>query len=101
MRHLERLVGEEAFRDGLREYLQAFRFGNATWPELIDILDRRTGTDLRSWSAVWVEEPGRPTVTVRRGSGGDAPAGRLTLAQSDPAAASAPLAAAARAAPGL
>ena len=86
MRHLERIVGDEAFRDGLREYLQAFRFGNATWPELIDILDRRTGTDLRSWSAVWVEEPGRPTVTVRRGSGGDAPAGRLTLSQSDPAA---------------
>ena len=86
MRHLERLVGEERFRDGLREYLQAFRYGNATWPELIDILDRRTGTDLRSWSAVWVEEPGRPTVTVRRGSGGDAPAGRLTVAQSDPAA---------------
>ena len=85
MRHLERLVGEARFRDGLREYLRAFQYGNATWPDLIDILDPRTETDLRSWSAVWVEEPGRPTVTVRRGSGGDAPAGRLTVAQSDPA----------------
>ncbi len=85
MRHLERLVGEARFRDGLREYLRAFRYGNATWPDLIDILDRRTETDLRSWSAVWVEEPGRPTITVRRGFGGDAPAGRLTVAQSDPA----------------
>ena len=85
MRHLERLVGEERFRDGLREYLRTFAYGNATWPELIDILDRRTGTDLRSWSAVWVEEPGRPTVTVRRDSGDGARGGRITLAQSDPA----------------
>ena len=86
MRHLERLVGEERFRDGLREYLRTFAYGNATWPDLIDILDRRTGTDLRSWSAVWVEEPGRPTITVRRESGDDATAGRLALAQEDPAA---------------
>ena len=85
MRHLERLVGEERFRDGLREYLRTFAYGNATWPDLIDILDRRTGTDLRSWSGVWVEEPGRPTVTVRRESGDGAAAGRLTLAQEDPA----------------
>ena len=85
MRHLERLVGEERFRDGLREYLRTFRYGNATWPDLIDILDRRTGTDLRSWSAVWVEEPGRPTVTVARGAGGGDAGGRITLEQSDPA----------------
>ena len=86
MRHLERLVGEEGFREGLREYLRTFGYGNATWPDLIDILDRRTGTDLRSWSAVWVEEPGRPTVTVRRGAGDGGPGGRITLEQSDPAA---------------
>ena len=72
MRHLERLVGEERFRDGLREYLRTFRYGNATWPDLIDILDRRTGTDLRSWSAVWVEEPGRPTSRRGGAGGGDA-----------------------------
>ena len=84
MRHLERLVGEGRFRDGLREYLRTFAYGNATWPELIDILDRRTAADLRAWSAVWVEEPGRPTVTVRREAGGGASAGRLTLTQADP-----------------
>ena len=86
MQHLERLVGEEGFRDGLREYLRTFGYGNATWPDLIDILDRRTGTDLRSWSAVWVEEPGRPTITVRRSAGGGDPGRRITLEQSDPAA---------------
>ncbi len=85
MRQLERLVGEEGFRDGLREYLRTFAYGNATWPDLIDILDPRTATDLRSWSAVWVEEPGRPTVTVGRGAGGGDAGGRITLEQSDPA----------------
>ena len=66
MRQLERLVGEDRFRDGLREYLQTFRYGNATWPDLIDILDRRADAGLPAWSAVWVEEPGRPVVTTER-----------------------------------
>jgi aminopeptidase N len=64
MRHLEALMGEELFRDGLREYLKAHAFGNATWTDLIDVLDKRTPEDLRAWSRVWVEEPGRPTVTT-------------------------------------
>jgi aminopeptidase N len=62
MRHLERRVGEDVFRDGLREYLDRFRFANATWPDLIAILDRRSPDDLAAWSRVWVEEAGRPTV---------------------------------------
>jgi aminopeptidase N len=62
MRHLESLMGEDVFRDGLREYLKNHAFGNATWSELIAILDRRTPTDLTEWSRVWVEEPGRPTI---------------------------------------
>ena len=64
MKHLEILMGEEAFRDGLREYLAEYQFGNATWLDLVDILDRRTPTDLASWSDVWVREAGRPSVNV-------------------------------------
>ncbi|QNF33933.1 aminopeptidase [Adhaeribacter swui] len=60
MRQLERLMGAEAFRDGLREYLKKYAFGNATWPDLIQILDARTPTDLQAWNQVWVNEPGRP-----------------------------------------
>ncbi|WP_457652453.1 M1 family aminopeptidase [Rhodocaloribacter sp.] len=83
MKHLERLVGEEAFRDGLREYLGAFAYGNATWPDLIGLLDRRADADLTAWSRVWVEEPGRPTVEVRAARAGGR-LERLTLFQSDP-----------------
>jgi aminopeptidase N len=78
MRQLEARVGEEAFRDGLREYLETFAYGNAAWPDLIDILDARSPEDLSAWSRVWVDEPGRPTITVRR-AGDD-----LVLEPSDP-----------------
>ena len=60
MRQLERLMGADAFRQGLREYLKNYRFSNATWPELIRILDRLTPADLQAWNKVWVNTPGRP-----------------------------------------
>jgi len=71
MRHLEALLGDENFRDGLREYLKAHAFANATWSDLIDVLDRRTPMDLQQWSRVWVDQPGRPTVeTILEVNGG-------------------------------
>jgi aminopeptidase N len=72
MRQLEMIVGENAFRDGLRGYLKRFSFGNATWDDLIRILDRRTRENLARWSRAWVEERGRPrfTTDVRIGSNG-------------------------------
>ena len=87
MRHLERLVGEESFRDGLREYLDTYRYGNATWPDLIRILDTRSDTDLAAWSAVWVDEPGRPLVEVAVEVVVEGPRTRgttLTVSQRDP-----------------
>ena len=62
MRMLADLLGEEAFRDGIQEYLKAYLYGNADWHDLIAILDRRTPLDLRAWSRVWVEEKGMPTI---------------------------------------
>ncbi|MEJ2187748.1 MAG: M1 family aminopeptidase [Gemmatimonadota bacterium] len=62
MRQLEALVGADTFRDGLREYLKAHEYGNATWPDLIRVLDKRTDEDLAAWSHAWVEQPGRPTI---------------------------------------
>jgi aminopeptidase N len=62
MRQLELLMGPAAFRDGLREYLKNHAFANATWPDLVAVLDSRTPADLAAWSRAWVEEPGRPTI---------------------------------------
>jgi aminopeptidase N len=66
MRQLELLIGEDRFRQGMQEYLETFSFANATWPALIGILDARTETDLRAWSEVWVNSPGRPEFRDRR-----------------------------------
>ncbi|HYN06666.1 MAG TPA: M1 family aminopeptidase [Vicinamibacterales bacterium] len=83
MRQLELLMGPEAFRDGLREYLKNHAFGNATWPDLVSVLDARTPVDLVAWSQAWVDEPGRPTIetdlTVQDGR-----VQRLALRQRDP-----------------
>ena len=56
------LMGEEEFRDGVREYLSKFAIGNANWSELIDILDKYTEHDLNEWVLVWANSVGRPTI---------------------------------------
>ncbi len=60
MRQLERLMGAEAFKNGIQEYLKKFSFGNADWPQLIKILDDSTAANLQAWNKVWVNTPGRP-----------------------------------------
>jgi aminopeptidase N len=64
MRQLEMILGEDSFRDGLREYLNAHAFANAAWTDLVNVLDARTLEDLAAWSHAWVEEPGRPTLAT-------------------------------------
>jgi len=80
MRQLERLMGKEKFQQGVREYLKKFANGNASWPELISILDKYAGADLQEWNKVWVNEPGRPVVDYtieKKGS----KIGRFTIKQ--------------------
>jgi aminopeptidase N len=83
MRQLERLLGADAFRDGLRAYLKRHAFGNATWPDLIQELDGRTPADLVAWSQAWVDEPGRPRITTEIDISG-AHVDRLAFRQEDP-----------------
>ncbi|MEM1120603.1 MAG: M1 family aminopeptidase [Bacteroidota bacterium] len=60
MKQLEAIMGEENFRQGLQEYLTTYSFDNATWDDLIVILDKRTDLDLKTWSQAWVKETGMP-----------------------------------------
>ena len=64
MKHLELMVGEETFQKGMQTYLSTYAFENATWPDLIKILDDLSEEDLTSWSQVWVDEPDRPTIDI-------------------------------------
>jgi aminopeptidase N len=83
MRQLELLMGADAFRDGLREYLKAHAFGNATWPDLVAVLDARTPENLVAWSRAWVDAPGRPTIKTELELS-DLHIERLALRQTDP-----------------
>ena len=83
MRQLEDILGEAAFREGLQQYLRAHRFANATWTDLIALMDERTPEDLAAWSRAWVEEAGRPIITTELKTDG----GRITslaFVQRDP-----------------
>lgn len=62
MRQLERMLGAEKFRDGMRAYLKQFQYGNATWLDLVKILGDQTGQGVSAWSKAWVEEGGRPSI---------------------------------------
>ena len=84
MRQLELVVGEDAFRDGLREYLKRYAYGNATWSDLIRILDARTRENLVRWTRAWVEERGRPTFTARVRTSSRGRLERVDLTVDDP-----------------
>jgi aminopeptidase N len=84
MRQLEMIMGAAPFRDGLREYLAANRFGNATWLDLVRTLDARTPRDLAAWSRAWVEERGRPAITTRIRTRAGGQVESITLASRDP-----------------
>ena len=62
MRQLERLLGADRLQQGLQTYLKQYEFGNATWLDLIRILNENSTIDLTKWSHAWVEEAGRPTI---------------------------------------
>jgi aminopeptidase N len=84
MRQLEMIVGELPFRDGLREYLKTYAFRNATWLDLIRILDAKTPENLAAWSRAWVEERGRPEFTTELRLTRDNHIQRLTITMTDP-----------------
>ena len=65
MRQLEKYIGETQFHLGLKEYLKAFEFKNATWSQLIAILSKHTKKSLTKWNHDWIKNAGRPVFKVK------------------------------------
>ena len=81
MEKLIEIMGRDAFREGIRTYLKRYAYSNATWDDLVGILDSLTTADLRGFSRAWVYEKGMPDITFRiSGSRKDS----LTVTQTDP-----------------
>lgn len=81
MEKLIEIMGRDAFRQGIQTYLKRYAYSNATWDDLVGILDSLTSADLRGFSQAWVYEKGMPDLTFRiTGKHRDS----LTVTQSDP-----------------
>ena len=78
MQKLVEIMGEEAYQEGIREYLKTYAYGNATWDDLIAILDARSEKDLASFSDVWVNQKGMPHISFTNRCG------QLEIRQRDP-----------------
>jgi len=66
MQKLEDHMGAVALQNGLRKYLYTYSYDNATWDDLINILDSvKPEAMLKEFSHVWVKEKGMPVIEVK------------------------------------
>ncbi|MDO6491783.1 MULTISPECIES: M1 family metallopeptidase [unclassified Cellulophaga] len=63
MQQLEAVLGKDAFKEGMQEYIKTYANDNADWNDLVSILDKKSDVDIKQWSNVWVNQPGRPVFT--------------------------------------
>jgi aminopeptidase N len=61
---LEAYLGEDTFRAGIRSYMQAHKYSNATTADLWLALGAASKKDVSALATAWTEQPGFPLVTV-------------------------------------
>jgi aminopeptidase N len=64
LRYLSFLLGEKAFRDGVRLFLKKHAYANAEWSDLIHAFEQTSGQSLEHWAAAWVKQRGMPQIDV-------------------------------------
>jgi aminopeptidase N len=62
LKQLVAYVGREPFFAGIRSYLAAHSWGNATLADLLAALEEHSGRDLSAWSKAWLETAGANTL---------------------------------------
>ena len=73
LRMVEAYLGEGVFRTGVRGYVRANRFSNATTADLWHHLSEASGQDIPKLVSGWTEQPGYPLVrTSQRCENGEA-----------------------------
>ena len=79
MRMLERTMGASSLQNGLRSYLAHYFFKNASWDDLLTILDNENpAAGVRQFSDVWVRQKGMPIIHTSYKDG------NLIVSQTDP-----------------
>lgn len=62
LRQLDYLVGERAFQQGVRHFLRAHAYGNATWSDLLAAIGNAADRSLDEWGAQYILRPGMPVL---------------------------------------
>jgi aminopeptidase N len=70
LKQLAFLVGDTAFRDGLRLYLREHAYGNATWQDLLSAIAMTSHRSLDAWGRAYILRPGVPVVEQHRDASG-------------------------------
>jgi len=65
LKQLNYLVGPEAFRRGVGDYLKTYAYGNTTLDDFLGAISAAAGRDLGAWSQEWLLEPGTNSVAVK------------------------------------
>lgn len=69
LRMTEKFVGEDKFRDGLREYLPRFIYGNASGIDLWESIEKVSGKPVKKIMGEWTTKQGYPLIRVSRTAG--------------------------------
>ena len=64
IRMLENYLGEETFRAGIRRYMQAHAFSNATTADLWQALEAASGQPVAAIAAAYTEQAGVPLIVA-------------------------------------
>ena len=70
VRMLEQWLGADAFRDGVRHYLDTYKLANTDTTDLWDALEHATGRPARRIMDSWIFQPGYPEVAAEPVEGG-------------------------------
>lgn len=64
LRMLEHFLGEETFRDGLRNYISKHQYGNAVTKDLWNALGESSNKNVSQIMDTWVQQTGYPVIDV-------------------------------------
>src|SRR5437870_5060528 len=69
LRMLESFLGEDIFREGIRQYIARHKYSNSTTADLWNALSEASKKPVGKIAAVWTQQPGFPVVEVKREEG--------------------------------
>lgn len=65
LKQLAFYIGPDAFRDGVRDYLQKHAFNNATLDDFFSAIEKSSKKDLADWNNLWLRTAGLNTVEAK------------------------------------